>query len=769
MHEQYLQRDKSLITLGRNSKIPLEEDWGNNPLDALDVELHDGNLGWALGDGDVVVDVDPRNGGTESYTRLCNDLKLNLRPTVYTAGGGFHIYMRLPEDLIGARFKRKQEQYKGVDFLTKGSFVVIAGSKIGKKSYRFANDSGFEQTEIPLTLANYYQKLTYGSTGDDDDELGELGAFIGQGDLEASQVGQLLQKLDPDMGYEDWCSVGMALHAWHPIEGLPLWDEWSKHGKTYREGECEKKWQSFENTGGITLGTLFHKVKGAEYDKQHQVIEKWIGKIKLASTKEIQIDISPKIRKLEDLDPVSRERIAQAIKNRMKAVDGTSVSITTIREMVTPSNVIRLDDKPEWCENWIYINRFNCFLNLENKQLLKAEAFNLQCGKYVPFGERGTKITATRYVADYGYIKTVSDMLYMPMVDSEFFKFNGNTVYNSFNRNSLPKEADKMNAEGKRAIRIFDRHIKLLCNGNETYARTLKQWIAHQVQYPGVKILWSPVIQSIQGVGKSYLGGILRACLGVENVGVVNNDQVRSQYNSWATGVCVNVLEELRVQGQNRYEIVNSLKPLITDTQIQINPKGVNQYTTINTTNYLCFTNFKDALPLDGDDRRWWIIFTDLENLKQIEERTGVKLEDYYDELYETLNYTDQLRRYFLDYEISEEFKQMKRAPDTEFKQAMIGNESSNIVGYDEVLEVIETNDTEYVTKDIISSTHLFNAIENLMGDVILSPTEKNRIMKKLGFMKHGKRVKLDGKLYQIWSKLPLTDDSIANFRKGAN
>lgn len=768
MHEQYLQRDKNLIALGRNSKIPLEEDWGNNPLDPLDVDFHTGNLGWALGVGDVVVDVDPRNGGTEGFANLCSDLKINLKPTVYTAGGGFHVYMSLSDELLEARFKRKQEQYKGVDFLTKGSYVVVAGSKIGSKTYRWANDAGFEQNSIPLTLANYYQKLTFGSVGDDgESELGDLGAFIGQGNVEEAHILQLLEKLDPNTSHDEWCDIGMALHNWHPIEGLRLWEEWSQPGETYKEGLTESKWRSFENTGGITLGTLFHKVKGAEYDKQHKIIDKWITKIKLASTKEIQIDIAPKIRKLEDLDPVSRERIAQTVKNRMKQVDGTAVSITAIREMITPSNVIRLDDKPEWCENWVYINRFNMFLNLENKQLLKSESFNLQCGKYVPFGERGTKIAATRYVADYGYIKTVSDMLYMPMVDSEFFKFNGNTVYNCFNRSSLPEEAEKINEEGRHAVKVFDRHISLICNNNEKYAHILKQWVAHQVQFPGVKILWSPVIQSIQGVGKSYLGRVLRACLGVENVGVVNSDQVRSSFNGWATGVCVNVLEELRVQGQNRYEIVNSLKPLITDNNVQINRKGIDQYSTINTTNYVCFTNFKDALPLDGDDRRWWIIFTNLDNLKQIEERTGLTLDAYFDELYETLNYNAQLRRYFLDYKITDEFMQLKRAPDTEFKRAMIDNESSNIPGYDEALEVIEAKETEYVTKNIVSSSCLFNAIEHLMSDIILPPTEKNRIMKKMGFMKHAKRVKLDGKLHQIWSKQPLTDDDITNFRKG--
>lgn len=71
-----------------------------------------------------------------------------------------------------------------------------------------------------------------------------------------------LDFLDPDEGgYDPWKDVGMALHSYDP--GLiDLWDEWSAKGGKYEGREAiEKKWASFEEGGGLGLGTLFHTAK----------------------------------------------------------------------------------------------------------------------------------------------------------------------------------------------------------------------------------------------------------------------------------------------------------------------------------------------------------------------------------------------------------------------------------------------------------------------------------------------------------------------------
>lgn len=55
----------------------------------------------------------------------------------------------------------------------------------------------------------------------------------------------MLSFLNPDMPYENWLHVGMALH--HGGFPVDFWDEWSKKSSKYKEGECQRKWQSFRD------------------------------------------------------------------------------------------------------------------------------------------------------------------------------------------------------------------------------------------------------------------------------------------------------------------------------------------------------------------------------------------------------------------------------------------------------------------------------------------------------------------------------------------
>jgi hypothetical protein len=60
--------------------------------------------------------------------------------------------------------------------------------------------------------------------------------------------------------YDEWLNVGMALHSVDDSL-LTAWDRWSQQSSKYKPGACEKKWKSFSNHGGITLGTLAHMAK----------------------------------------------------------------------------------------------------------------------------------------------------------------------------------------------------------------------------------------------------------------------------------------------------------------------------------------------------------------------------------------------------------------------------------------------------------------------------------------------------------------------------
>lgn len=72
------------------------------------------------------------------------------------------------------------------------------------------------------------------------------------------EVLELLRYLNPDMAYNEWLKVGMALHdrfSGAP-EGLSAWEQWSAEGSKFSDGECECKWSGFRPGGGISWGTI---------------------------------------------------------------------------------------------------------------------------------------------------------------------------------------------------------------------------------------------------------------------------------------------------------------------------------------------------------------------------------------------------------------------------------------------------------------------------------------------------------------------------------
>lgn len=88
----------------------------------------------------------------------------------------------------------------------------------------------------------------YGSDGaawDDDDPLMTYEPRLG---VDSAELRDWLEALDPDMGYDDWLHVGMALH--HECEGsadgLELWVEWSTKGTKFKgEDDLARRWDGF--------------------------------------------------------------------------------------------------------------------------------------------------------------------------------------------------------------------------------------------------------------------------------------------------------------------------------------------------------------------------------------------------------------------------------------------------------------------------------------------------------------------------------------------
>ncbi len=73
-----------------------------------------------------------------------------------------------------------------------------------------------------------------------------------------------LNSISPDCGYDVWINMGLILYNWDATFGFDIWNNWSKHGASYRKEEMRGKWTSF--SGGtsekkITIASLFRLAK----------------------------------------------------------------------------------------------------------------------------------------------------------------------------------------------------------------------------------------------------------------------------------------------------------------------------------------------------------------------------------------------------------------------------------------------------------------------------------------------------------------------------
>ncbi len=75
-----------------------------------------------------------------------------------------------------------------------------------------------------------------------------------------NEVIDILKYISPDIGYDEWIHVGMALHE----DGRPfeIWDSWSGMGSKY-DGSTKQHWRSFNKGGGVTMGTVVKMAKDA--------------------------------------------------------------------------------------------------------------------------------------------------------------------------------------------------------------------------------------------------------------------------------------------------------------------------------------------------------------------------------------------------------------------------------------------------------------------------------------------------------------------------
>lgn len=136
-------------------------------------------------------------------------------------------------------------------------------------------------------------------------------------------------------------------------------------------------------------------------------------------------------------------------------------------------------------------------------------------------------------------------------------------------------------------------------------------YMASLVQNPGVKFQWWPVIQGVEGNGKTLIDRILSHAVGQRYSHLVNPEAMAksgNQFNGWIEGNLYLGIEEIYLQ--NRRDFLDSFKATVTNDRVPIERKGVDQGTGDNRINGVMFTNHRGAVPITIDSRRYSLFYT---------------------------------------------------------------------------------------------------------------------------------------------------------------
>ena len=262
----------------------------------------------------------------------------------------------------------------------------------------------------------------------------------------------------------------------------------------------------------------------------------------------------------------------------------------------------------------------------------------------------------------------------------------------------------------------------------------LMGYLAGVVQMPGVKFQWCPVLQGVEGNGKTLFARCVQFVVGKQYCHTPDAQQLGEKYNSYLEGNQFIIVEEIHMSG--RREMLDKLKPLITNDYVEVRAMAKDKYMAENVANWFMSTNHMDAVLKSKNDRRYAIFFTAQQSREDLD-RDGMN-GSYFPDLYDWLKGGGYkyVGHYLRNYVISPEFKRtlLHRAPDTSSSADAIAISIGPIE--QEILEACESM-LQGFRANWISSWCLDGMLKN--KNLKVSRNRLGLILKEMGYVKWGR------------------------------
>lgn len=249
--EQFYQSGH-LFPIAKGEKRPLNKNWRTREYsrnEIADYRAKGYPIGWSPDSKSIVIDIDPRNGGDESFVKLCRDTQVNLEEigtVVDTPTGGRHIYFSKPDAL--ERVRKNIPEYAGIDFITTGTYVLTAGSKHPNGGTYNERDTSRVST-LPENVCDVVRKVIK-------DNANTVGEY------DHNNLAAVLLCIDVDAFHgsrDDWFQLMASSH--YATGGCPeareVFLDWCVQDSSYshQREDMAMQWDNLQ-TSGYTTGTL---------------------------------------------------------------------------------------------------------------------------------------------------------------------------------------------------------------------------------------------------------------------------------------------------------------------------------------------------------------------------------------------------------------------------------------------------------------------------------------------------------------------------------
>lgn len=512
--------------------------------------------GWNIGigcgrDGGVfAIDVDMHHDvdGFKNLSRLeeSND-RLPPCPSQKTPNGGKHFLFRWQENAACTTNKIAPGiDTRGGDKTSCKGHVVVWPSKVNGEQYQW--DSGGELPDIPswaMERMGVLWKPTKYASGNRGNEN------VGEDDYEhivpLDQVNRMLSYVQIDeLDYDGWLKIGMAIKSQYPeSEGMEIWEEWSRQGSRYKEGECKVRWSGFSTAGSVRAGTLFYYAKEGGY-----VVDPLVDTVKGNKFDELVarmneeyaiVSVGGKIRVLREKEPEYQMMMHYDL------LDKESFRTLMQNELTVVQDAKGNPKKISVADIWLSHEHRRTFPN--GMGLYPSKAPN-------------------------GYYNT----------------WNGFTV--------LPREGD---------CSLFLEHIKkVICAGKVEIYEWVIDWLADLIQNPDDPKGCAIVMRGGEGIGKGYFANTIGSLFGPHYRHLIDDEHLTNKFNAHLIDAIVVFADEITWGGNKRTS--GKLKGMVTERYLVGERKGVDASLYRNMIHMLIASNEDWLVPAGADSRRWLVI-----------------------------------------------------------------------------------------------------------------------------------------------------------------